>query len=127
MCTHTLVLNESFPMNTNMTGFRGFSKYFCSCALDERSQYLKGQHEDSTRRNVWNIENSEEAILYNWLIWRVLKLAFFFFKKVFSLCLYWRLEQSEQRHLYVDIFLCDLYFGVEGHSPKNAKLKTTPY
>ena len=46
-------------------------------------------------------------ILYNWLIWRVLKLAGFF-KKVFSLYLFWRLEQSEQRHLYVDIFLCDL-------------------
>ena len=64
-------------------------------------------------------------ILYNWLIWRVFKLAFFF-KKVFSLYLFWRLEQSEQRNLYVDIFLCDLKFGVDGHSPKNAKLKTTP-
>ena len=50
---------------------------------------------------------SPNLILYNWLIWRVLKLAFFF-KKVFSLYLFWRLEQSEQRHLYVDIFLCDL-------------------
>ena len=47
------------------------------------------------------------TLLYNWLIWRVLKLAFFF-KKIFSLYLFWRLEQSEQRHLYVDIFLCDL-------------------
>ena len=46
-------------------------------------------------------------VLYNSLIWRVLKLAFFF-KKVFSLYLFWRLEQSEQRHLYLDIFLCDL-------------------
>ena len=42
-------------------------------------------------------------LLYNRLIWHVLKLAFFF-KKVFSLYLFWRLEQSEQRHLYVDIF-----------------------
>ena len=64
-------------------------------------------------------------LLYNWLIWRVLNLAFFF-KKVFSLYSFWGLEQSEQRHLYVDIFLCDLYSGVDGHSPKNAKLKTTP-
>ena len=47
------------------------------------------------------------AILYNWLIWRALKLAFFF-KKEFSLYLFWRPEQSEQRHLYVNIFLCDL-------------------
>ena len=42
-------------------------------------------------------------VLYNWLIWCVLKLAFK--KKVFSLYLFWHLEQSEQRHLYVDIFL----------------------
>ena len=34
MGTHLRVLNESFPMNTNMTGFRGF---FHSCALDESS------------------------------------------------------------------------------------------
>ena len=46
-------------------------------------------------------------LLYNWLIWRVLMLAVFF-KEVFYLYLFWRLEQSEQRHLYVDIFLCDL-------------------
>ena len=46
-------------------------------------------------------------LLYNWLIWRVLKLAFSF-QKVFSLYLFWCLEQSEQRHLYVDIFLWDL-------------------
>ena len=63
-------------------------------------------------------------VLYNWLIWRVLKLVFFF-KKAFSLYLLWRLEPSEQRHFHVDIFLCDLIFGVDGHSPKNAKLKTT--
>ena len=44
-------------------------------------------------------------VLYNWLIWRVVKLAFFF-QNVFSLYLFWPLEQSEQRHLYVDIFLC---------------------
>ena len=27
MGTHLKVLSESFPMNTNMTGFRGFSRY----------------------------------------------------------------------------------------------------
>ena len=48
-----------------------------------------------------------EVPLYNWLIWRVLCFGVFF-KKVFSLYLSWRLEQSEQRHLYVDIFLWDL-------------------
>ena len=29
------VLNESYPINTNMTGFRCFSKTLCPCALDE--------------------------------------------------------------------------------------------
>ena len=38
-----------------------------------------------------------------YLSWR------FFFKKVFSLYLFWRLEQSEQRHLCVDIFLMSFY------------------
>ena len=47
-------------------------------------------------------------LLYNWLIWRVFKLAFFF-KKIFSLYLFWRLEQSEQRNLYEDIL--KLYFN----------------
>ena len=43
-------------------------------------------------------------ILYNWLIWRELKLAFF---PKNSLYLFWRLEQSEQGHLYVDIGTID--------------------
>ena len=30
MGTHVRVLGESFPMNTNMTGFRWFSKIFAS-------------------------------------------------------------------------------------------------
>ena len=38
MCTHLKVLNESFPMNTNMTGFGWFAKIFASlCALYESS------------------------------------------------------------------------------------------
>ena len=37
MGTHLRVLNESFQMNTNMTGFRWFSSIFVSCALDESS------------------------------------------------------------------------------------------
>ena len=37
MGTHLTVLSESFPMNTNMTGFRWFSKIFAICPLDESS------------------------------------------------------------------------------------------
>ena len=36
------VLSESYLMNTNMTGFRCFSKIFaCVCALDESSPSMK--------------------------------------------------------------------------------------
>ena len=35
MATHLRVLNESYPMSTNMTD--GFQKYLRSCALDESS------------------------------------------------------------------------------------------
>ena len=35
--THMRVLSDSFQMNTNMTGFRWFSKSLCTCALDESS------------------------------------------------------------------------------------------
>ena len=37
MGTHLRVLNESYPMNTNMTGFRRFSKNLCACAVEESS------------------------------------------------------------------------------------------
>ena len=37
MNTHLRVLNESYLMNTNMTGFRRFSKIFASYALNESS------------------------------------------------------------------------------------------
>ena len=37
MGTHLRVLNESFPMNTKMTGFRWFSKTLHPCALDENN------------------------------------------------------------------------------------------
>ena len=35
--THLRVLGESYPMNTNMTGFKWFSKSLCHCVLDESS------------------------------------------------------------------------------------------
>ena len=36
MGTHLKVLGESFPMNTNMTGFRWSSKYFASLRLERK-------------------------------------------------------------------------------------------
>ena len=35
--THLRVLSESYPMNTNMTEFRWFSKVFASFALNDGS------------------------------------------------------------------------------------------
>ena len=40
MCAQVRVLSESYPINTNMTGFRRFSNIFASlhhCALNESS------------------------------------------------------------------------------------------
>ena len=39
MGTHLRVLHDGYSINTNMTGFRWFSKIesMCSCALDESS------------------------------------------------------------------------------------------
>ena len=37
MGTHLRVLSESYLLNTNMTGFRKFSKYLCPCSLDRNS------------------------------------------------------------------------------------------
>ena len=50
----------------------------------------------------------KDGVLYNWLIWRVFKLVFFS-RKIFSLYLFWHLEQSEQRHLYE--YILKLYFN----------------
>ena len=36
MGTHQKVLGESYPMNTNMTGFRRFSKIFCFFVLSSK-------------------------------------------------------------------------------------------
>ena len=33
MGTHLRVLSKNYPMNTNMTGFRWFSKFFCVLVL----------------------------------------------------------------------------------------------
>ena len=51
MGTHLRVLGESYQMNTNMTGFRWFSKIFASllglCALDKVASALEGLFQNS--------------------------------------------------------------------------------
>ena len=42
MGVHLRVLSERFPMNTNMAGFRGFSKPLRPCALDVSSLSIGG-------------------------------------------------------------------------------------
>ena len=42
MGTHLKVLNESYPMNTNITWSRWISKIFRSFALDESSLSIGG-------------------------------------------------------------------------------------
>ena len=39
MGTHLRVLSESYPMNTNMTGFKWFSKIFASLCFGQMSPY----------------------------------------------------------------------------------------
>ena len=40
--THLTELSESYPMNTNMTEFRWFSKIFQPCAVDKVAWALEG-------------------------------------------------------------------------------------
>ena len=42
MGTHLTVLSESFPINTNMTEFRWFSKTLRHCALNESNLSIGG-------------------------------------------------------------------------------------
>ena len=55
MGTHLRVLSESYPMNTNMTGFRWFSKIFVSlCLMDESSlSFGRAKCLDDTDNAVW--------------------------------------------------------------------------
>ena len=51
MGTHLRVLNESYPMNTNMWDLDGFQKSF-PCALDESSLSIgEVKRQDSTERS----------------------------------------------------------------------------
>ena len=56
-----------------------------------------------------------------YLIWRC------FFKKVFSLYLFWRLGQSEQRHLCVDIFYVIFNLALTGIRQIKNHAKLTSY
>ena len=49
MGTHLRVLSESFPMNTNMTGFRGFSKIFVFLCLGWKLSLSIGR----VREAIW--------------------------------------------------------------------------
>ena len=46
MGTHTRELSESYPMNTNMTGFRRFSKIFASSNALDNSVFSIGWVKD---------------------------------------------------------------------------------
>ena len=49
MCSHLRLLSDSYPMNTNMTGFRsdGFQNFMHPCDLDESSLSI-GRLNDAT-------------------------------------------------------------------------------
>ena len=42
MCTHMRVLSKSYPMSTNMTGFKFSEKSSHPCTLDESSLSIGG-------------------------------------------------------------------------------------
>ena len=48
---HMEELSESYPMNTNMTGFRFFFKSLCPCALDKSSLSI-GRVKPSCEREI---------------------------------------------------------------------------
>ena len=50
MGTHWRVLSESYPMNTNMTGFRWFIKIFVFLCLDESSLSI-GRVKDEQKKD----------------------------------------------------------------------------
>ena len=55
MGTHLIAHSESYPMNTNMTGFRWFSKSKCHYALDENSLIIG-------RVKIGNISKSMQQV-----------------------------------------------------------------
>ena len=55
MGTHLRVLSESFPMNTNMTGFRSFSIFFAkvASALEGLPQRQESLHKSYMATNPY--------------------------------------------------------------------------
>ena len=64
MGTHLRVLSESFPMNTNMTGFRWFSKIFAICASGESSLSIRRVIKLPGFNEACLDEDVEESSLY---------------------------------------------------------------
>ena len=65
MSTHLIVLSKSYPMNTNMKGFRWFSKIFAIIVLQRKvASALEGLNKAlgrffSNTLSIFNIESSE--------------------------------------------------------------------
>ena len=66
MGTHLRELSEGFPMNTNMTGFRWFSKIFASLALGE-SSLSRGRVNGGGNRSAWAKQRINRKSLKNLL------------------------------------------------------------
>ena len=56
MGTHPRVLSESYPMNTNMTGFRWFSNIFKSL-----HRYALDESHISIRRVKWQMHHQDDS------------------------------------------------------------------
>ena len=68
MGTHLRVHSESFPMNTNMTGFRGFSKIFFVLVLWSKvASALEGSSQVTTVVCIqYTFENNQnKALIYS--------------------------------------------------------------
>ena len=61
MGTHLRVLSESYPMNTNMTGFRKLKKTLHPCALDECRLSI-GRVKCHVYRVIYIIENGSDDL-----------------------------------------------------------------
>ena len=61
MGTHLRVLSASFPMNTNMTGFRIFQKSLRPCALGESTLSI-----GRVDANSWTIFRTHTFTIYYW-------------------------------------------------------------
>ena len=58
MGTHWRVLSKSYPMNTNMTGFRWFIKIFAFLCLDESSLSIGRVKDEQKKKMVKRVEGN---------------------------------------------------------------------